>query len=197
MIRYLITDPNYYSNKEKLLEYTLNNVLKKHKVDMVCFRDKISKNFEQLALVFLHVCQKHKIDKILLNSNIDLAIKLGFYGVQIPSNNIKDIKKAKENNLFVIASCHNDKQIEAAIFHGADMITFSPIFEVQKGQKIDQNGNLVTFKKDNPKGIELLKEVANKYPIDTIALGGIITNDHVEKIKKTKAKGFASIRYFL
>ena len=45
---------------------------------------------------------------------------------------------------------------------------------------------------------DTLKEAINLYEeIDIIALGGIVRNEQVEQISKTKAYGFASIRYFI
>ena len=42
------------------------------------------------------------------------------------------------------------------------------------------------------------KEVVDKYTnINIIALGGIINDKQIEQISKTKAYGFASIRYFV
>ena len=95
----------------------------------------------------------------------------------------RDISKAKELALYVVISCHTFEDIEKAINNKADVITYSPIFE--------------TPNKGIPKGIKALKEVVDKYPnINIIALGGIINDEQIEQISKTKAYGIASIRVF-
>ena len=63
------------------------------------------------------------------------------------------------------------------------MVTYSPIF--------------FSPNKGEPKGLEKLKEAVDTFDIDIIALGGIIDEKHIEQIKETNAKGFASIRYFV
>ena len=52
LLHYLITDPKYYSNDKDLFRKNLEKVLKTKKVDMACFRDKESENFEILAQIF-------------------------------------------------------------------------------------------------------------------------------------------------
>ncbi|MCT7561398.1 thiamine phosphate synthase [Aliarcobacter butzleri] len=184
MKKYLITDPNYYTNDEITFKQTLSNAFEKHKVDFACFRDKQSNNFEALAKTFIETCCEKNIENIYLNSNILLAKKLGFNGVHLTSTQFEDIKKAKELNLKIIISCHNIKDIETARKYEADYITYSPIFD--------------TPNKGEAKGIKDLELILNRFKdMKIIALGGIIDENQVSKIEKTKAYGFASIRYFI
>ena len=184
MIKYLISDPKYYTNEEKRFEEILINVLNKQQIDIACFRDKESANFEDLAKIFIKICKEKNIKKILLNGDFSLAYELNATGVHLTSTQFDDISKAKELGLYVIISCHTFEDIEKAIINQADAITYSPIFE--------------TPNKGTPKEIEGLEEVINKYPnINIIALGGIIDETQIEQISKTKAYGIASIRYFV
>ena len=75
MIKYLITDPKYYTNDEKKFEEILINVLNKQQIDIACFRDKESSNFEDIAKIFIKTCKEKYIKKILLKS-IDLIFTL-------------------------------------------------------------------------------------------------------------------------
>ena len=78
----------------------------------------------------------------------------------------------------------NYEDIEKAQNLYVNAITYSPIFE--------------TPNKGAPKGIDKLKEATRIFEdINIIALGGITNQEQVEKIEKTKAYGFASIRYFI
>lgn len=184
MMKYLITDPKYYTNNEKKFEEILINTLDKQTIDIACFRDKESENFQDLAKIFIKICKEKDIKKILLNGDYLLAHKLNASGAHLTSTQFNDISKAKELGLYVIISCHTFEDIEKAINNQADAVTYSPIFE--------------TPNKGIPKGIEALKEVVDKYPnINIIALGGIINETQIEQISKTKAYGIASIRYFV
>ena len=184
MIKYLITDPKYYTNDEKKFEEILINVLDKHQIKITCFRDKESSNFKELAKIFIKICKEKDIKKILLNGDYLLAHKLNATGVHLTSTQFDDILKAKELGLYVIISCHTFEDIQKAIDYKADEVTYSPIFE--------------TPNKGTPKGIEVLKEAIDKYNnINIIALGGIINEKQIEQISKTKAYGIASIRYFV
>ncbi len=184
LISYLITDPKYYSNHETLFEKNLREALSSNSVDIACFRDKESKNFKELASLFINICKEFNIKEILVNSNYELAKELGATGVHLTSQQFNKIKKAKELDLYVIISCHNYKDIQNAQQAHVNAITYSPIFK--------------TPNKDKPKGVEKFKEVVKVYKeLDIIALGGIIDDTQIDQISKTKAFGFASIRYFI
>ena len=184
MIKYLITDPKYYTNDEKKFEEILINVLDKQQIEIACFRDKESSNFKELAKIFIKICKEKNIKEILLNGNYLLAYELNATGVHLTSTQFDEIKKAKDLGLYVIISCHTFEDIQKAIDYKADAVTYSPIFE--------------TPNKGTPKGIEVLKEAIDKYNnINIIALGGIINEKQIEQISKTKAYGIASIRYFV
>jgi thiamine-phosphate pyrophosphorylase len=182
---YFITDPKEFGNTTATLKRSLENSFLKHQIDMICFRDKESKNIEKLAKTTLEISRKKNISKILINSNIELAIKLGFDGVHLTSQQFDKIEFAKQNNLFTIISTHTEDEIISAKEKGCNGITYSPIFFKEN--------------KGEPKGIENLTKIVEKYQDENfyvIALGGIITNNHLKLIKQTNANGFASIRYF-
>jgi thiamine-phosphate pyrophosphorylase len=149
---------------------------------MICFRDKISSNFQDLSKIFIEISKQNNIQYIFINQDIQLAYKLQATGVHLTSTQFDDIQKAKNLNLKVIISCHNEQEILKAIAYKVDFITYSPIFD--------------TPNKSNPKGINNLKNIVKKYDIPIIALGGIITQKHIQQIKNTNCFGFASIRFF-
>lgn len=184
MIQYLITDPKYYSDNQELFRKNLKKILNKNHVDIACFRDKTCTNYEELASLFVEICKENNISKILLNGNYELAKKIGANGVHLTSEQFKDIKAAKDLDLYVIISCHNFSEIEKAQESYVNAVTFSPIFK--------------TPNKGEPKGVKALKQAVNLYEdMDIIALGGITSEKEIEEIKKAKAYGFASIRYFI
>jgi len=184
LIRYLITDPLYYTNDVKKFEEKLSGILKTKKVDIACFRDKNSENFKELAKIFVKTCKEYNIDKILINGNYKLAKKLKATGVHLTSSQFNKIQKAKDLDLYTVISCHNYEDIENAQKQHVNAITYSPIF--------------YSPNKDEAKGMAKLRETIRVYEdLDIIALGGVIDEAHVNQISKTRAYGFASIRYFI
>jgi len=182
-INYLITDPKYYSFNPIKLKKKLIFVKNRKKVDFVCFRDKTSPNFKELAINFLKISKKLKFRKIFINSDINLAYRYKFDGVHLRSDQLDLIKSAKRKKLIVIASTHNLFEIKKAIKNRADFITYSPIF--------------FTPHKGEPKGLNILRKMISKNNIKIIALGGIVNRYQIHKIKLKKSFGFASIRYFV
>lgn len=179
MERYFITDPSYYDSLESFEKY-LKLVYKNHCIDLSCFRDKVNMDTISYRELFFKISQEFNIKKILLNSYIDTR----FFGVHLTSKQYDLIQKAKEKNLFTIASCHNKKDIQIVKKLGGDAITYSPIFSSPN--------------KGKPKGIiELKKAIKLATPMKCFALGGIISEEQIKKIKKTNCSGFASIRYFV
>ncbi len=183
MKSYLITDPAFYGTTPHELRNVLEGVLRVHTPDYVCFRDKSTSDFKALAEVFVATCKAHRISNIIIHSHIDLAKELGADGVHLSTLQLAQIPDAKRLNLHVIASTHNDKEIALAQKLGADAMTYSPIFE--------------TPNKGNPKGLEDLKDKVAKIRTKIIALGGIVTDDHLQAVQNSGAYAFASIRYFI
>ncbi len=192
MLQYLITDQKYYTSNPITFKQTLEKVIsvptqesgnKSDVINIACFRDKVSSNTEELATIFVDTCKKFNIQKILINTNIELALKLNANGVHLTSTQFNEIKKAKQKDLFTIISCHSLDDIYQAEQNGADMVTYSPIFN--------------TPNKGEAKGCNELTKIIKKVDIPVIALGGIISLAQIKEIKQTGAIGFASIRYFI
>lgn len=181
--QYLITDPKYYSNDVKKFKEKLNKALTNNKVVLACFRDKTSKNYQELAEVFIHTCKEHKIKTILLNENYVLAKRLGAHGVHLTSKQFDKIEKAKQLDLFTIISCHNINELQKAQEKFVNAVSYSPIFD--------------TPNKGAIKGIEDLKKVKAMFDMKIIALGGIISEQEVKSLENLGLYAFASIRYFI
>lgn len=180
MIKYAITDPLYYQN----LSYAFCHYPRLKDADFLLLRDKNAKDYFALACEFMKFKQVFKKTKFILQNDIKLAILLNADGLHFSSNNICAIKNAPQNML-KIASTHNDDEIILACESGADFITFSPIFECNKGA---------------PKGIDALKKavkLASDYKVKTLGLGGVNNASKIAHIKSTKCAGFAGISYFV
>lgn len=166
MIAYAITD---------LVNFSIE-------ADMIVYRDKSNIDYDSDAKLFIRQANKLSFSKILLHTDYRLAYDLKTDGIHLKSTQINDIEKAKALGLFVIISTHTFSEAKEAEKLGADMVTFSPIFD--------------TPNKGEPKGLKTLSELVSLLSIPVIALGGIVTQKHIDLCEKNGAKGFASIRYF-
>jgi thiamine-phosphate pyrophosphorylase len=164
-------------------ESYLRSIFKNHRVDYACFRDKRDIDLIPYISSFLKVTKEYNIDKTLINSHLDLAIKYRFYGVHLTSNQFNTISRAKSNSLFTTVSTHSLNDIKI-VKEECDAITFSPIFD--------------TPNKPKPKGVEELKRAVKLiYPKKCFALGGVVTKKDILEVEKSGAYGFASIRHFV
>ena len=180
--RYLITDPKYYGTTPDRLVQRLQEVLKNGQCDFICYRDKSSDNYPLMASFFLGAVEE-LCPVRLLHGDVELAAELHAEGVHLTSTQFDEIEKAKALDLFVVISTHTHEEVQRAAGLGADAVTYSPIF--------------ATPGKGEPKGLEDLKEIVGKIPLNIIALGGITTPAQVKQIEESGAFGFASIRYFI
>lgn len=176
MIAYAITDPSTLHFKR--LKEHLKSIASK--ATMIVYRDKKTMCYEENAKEFLS--QAKGFEKVLLHSDYLLASKLHADGVHLKSTQFEDVEKAKALGLFVIISTHTVNEAKKAQTLGADMITFSPVFDTpNKGLAV---------------GVETLKDVVVSVTIPVIALGGVLTQEQIGSCENVGAKGFASIRYF-
>lgn len=178
MIRYAITDRTNLSFVS--LENDLARIAKQ--ADMILYRDKANPSYAQFAELFVKEARKHSSWKILLHGEIELAKNLKADGVHLTSLQLDMIPKAKEFGLLTVVSCHTQAEARRAEALGADMITYSPIFESPG--------------KGKPLGLGALEELHGIISLPIIALGGILTQMQIDACQEAGASGFASIRFF-
>jgi thiamine-phosphate pyrophosphorylase len=184
LISYLISDPSFYTSKVDTFSTKLESVylINKNNITMACLRDKSFTNFDLLSKIFIKTSHKFHI-KSIIHSSIDIAYSLDAYGVHLSSSNISLTKEAKEKDLYTICSTHNIDEVYKAYELGADVITYSPIF---------------CDKYTKAKTIDGLKEILQEnLPIKILALGGVISQEHIKLLSDIGVDGFASIRYFI
>ena len=176
MTVYAITDPStlhFTTLKDDLSHFATQ-------ANMIVYRDKACKAYAQNAKIFL--AHAKGFDRVLLHTDYLLASELQADGVHLTSKQLDAIPKAKALGLFVIVSTHTRDEALKAESMGADMITFSPVFD--------------TPNKGKPVGIEVLSEIVSCIDIPVLALGGIVTQEQINSCVDVGAEGFGSIRYF-
>lgn len=153
-----------------------------YKVDFALFRDKINNLDKKIEFLTIFMTETKKFNiKSFISSDIKLAIKFNSYGIHLNSQQFSFIDKVKKYGFKTIISCHTREEAKKA-YKKTDFITYSPIFHSPN--------------KGIPKGIDELKYVVENINPNTIALGGIVTEDEIKQIRNSGAIGFASIRYF-
>ena len=182
MKKYLITSRQYYSDTPAVFRKILHETFKKHLPDFALYRDKYNPAYKLQAEHFVETCRQFEGIKPFLHQDAKLAHSLGADGVHLTSKQFDEIKKAKELGLEVCISTHTIDELKMAKELCADYATFSPIFE--------------TPGKGEAKGVEALKEAVESVELKIFALGGIVSDEHIEKLKGINPYGFASIRYF-
>lgn len=183
MKSYLITDPLYYGHDTVTLNDKLESSLNRHTPDLALFRDKETPFYHEFARVFIDVCRRNNVGKVLLHSDGLIAHQYGADGVHLTSHQFFEIAHAKSRGLYVMVSTHTHMQALMAQELGADAVTYSPIFSSPD--------------KGEPKGLEDLKVLVDKISIPIFALGGIVSQEQVNEVEAAGAYGFASIRYFV
>jgi len=176
MLTYAITDPTtlHFDHLADDLDYFST------KASMIVYRDKMTPEYVKNAKLFVENAKN--FERVLLHGEYTLAKECHADGVHLTSTQFDDIVKAKALDLFVIVSTHSKDEAKDAEALGADMVTFSPIFNTpNKGKAV---------------GLEMLKEVVSTVGIPVLALGGILTQEQIDACDAVGAKGFASIRYF-
>jgi len=182
MKKYLITSREFYTDTPAIFRNILHQQFMQHKPDFALYRDKLNPNYTLQASHFIEVCSQFENIKSFIHRDISLAKKLNATGVHLTSTQFSEIEYALSLNLEVIISTHSYDEVLTAQKLGVHYVTYSPIF--------------TSPNKGVPKGVENLKELLLETDINVFALGGIVTEQHLQDISQTNIFGFASIRYF-
>jgi len=183
MKRYQITDPAYYHDLPSFQDYLKKSFYTKTP-DLASFRDKVHPDIVEYAKTFLDIGREAHIPCLLINRSVSLAVSLGFDGVHLTSAQFDEITPAKKKGLIVFISTHSLEEAKRAEAYGADAITLSPVF--------------ASPGKGAPKGTLWLEKIAAELKkVSVYALGGIVSEDEITRLKGCSVEGFASIRYFI
>lgn len=145
------------------LEKQLKNGLK-----LVQFREYLCEQANiRLAEQVIFIGHEHGA-KILLNSDLKLAIKLGAHGVHLPSKSLLELTESPANlpaGFLVAASCHNAFELAHAENLGLDFVVLSPV----KPTKSHENAETLGWGK--------FGQLIQNMTIPVYALGGMSPAD--------------------
>ncbi len=135
---------------------------------------------QAIAKTLLPLIHNHSA-KLLINSDIDLAIDLGADGIHLPDR--FDIRAARrriaDQPLLLGASVHTLARAQDAADTGADFVVLSPIFSPLS-------------KPYPPVGLALLSQICRSVSIPIFALGGI-TPENCQQCLAAGAHGVAAV----
>jgi thiamine-phosphate pyrophosphorylase len=168
----------YTANNKNYLD-TLTNVLTR-KPQAVIFREKDLEHDEFLcqAKQSLDLCREQNIP-FFINSNLDIARKLGVDSVQVPFELLTQAT-AKEFKT-VAVSVHSTSEAVQAEKLAASLLIAGHIFPTLSKPDLP------------PRGLDFLREVCNAVNIPVYAIGGI-TSENAELCIKAGATGICAIR---
>ena len=144
----------------------------------IIYRNYGGNNYYQNAIKINRYCKKKNFNLFVSNDK-QLAIRLGSYGLYLPSFNNRDY--FAQSNIKVIGSAHNEMEIRDKINQGCEEIFISPIFNTKS--RIEKKG----------RGLAFYRSLMHKYSkqIKIHPLGGI-NQKNLSKIISSGSKGFSS-----
>lgn len=183
---YLITDRHQVHPDHTL--YSAIDAALRGGVKAVQLREKDLTYTELLPLAqsLRHLTEQYGA-KLFINERIDIATAVDADGVHLTETSIS-VNEARQqlgHNKLIAASTHSLDGALRAEEHGADFITFSPIFFTPSKAAYGQ-----------PQGLEKLREVCKQTTIPVFALGGI-TPQRVCQTRQAGAAGVALISAIL
>lgn len=121
--------------------------------------------------------------KLFINDRIDIALAVDADGVHLTETSVSVLEARQQlgDNKLIAASTHSLESALQAEAHGADFITFSPIFFTPSKAQYGA-----------PQGIDALNQVCHNTSLPIFALGGI-TPERVPTVLTAGATGVALI----
>jgi len=164
------------------LDQYSNLIFKNNIINLgVIYRNYESKNRQIELLKIADACKKKRY-KLYVSNDIKLALKVKADGIYIPSfNKTKGFNNLGKNNLKILGSAHNQKEIKEKIRQNCYAIFLAPTFQVKK--------------KDSFVGIYKFNTFTRTNKIKFLALGGI-NKGNFSKLKLLNICGFGGIDMF-
>ena len=160
---------NFYERIDEISKYNLDYLILREK-------DLNDEELENMANRIKSIFEESQI-KLIINGNINVAIKTNAYGVQLT---FKDFCGGVGNGFSGIkgVSVHSLKEALISEKKGADYLLYGHIFETDCKKELA------------PRGVEKLKEMCESVKIPVYAIGGI-NEKNFHQILEVGASGMA------
>ena len=152
-------------------------IVAKTSPDMIILREKdlSEQEYEELAIAVKAVCDDSGMT-FVINSFINVALKLSIMNVQLPFNVFKENLTIVDSFKSVGVSVHNLKEASDAEKSGADYLIFGNIFETSCKPGV------------SAKGLESLQTICSSVKIPVYGIGGI-DEMNADSVLKAGASG--------
>jgi 8-oxo-dGTP diphosphatase len=118
---------------------------------------------EDLLQQVLSLANTHDA-KVLLNGDVELAVRCGVHGVHLPMKALMALHE-KPAGLLCGASCHNADELAHAAKLGLDFVVLSPVLPTRSHPGVETLG------------WHAFKDLVSDYPLPVYALGGMHPQD--------------------
>lgn len=180
LLLYAVTD-RAWTGKQTLLEQ-IESALKGG-VTLVQLREK-QLDFDEFvaeAVKVRELCKKYNVP-LIINDNIDVALKSGADGVHVGQEDmsVADIRKLVGDDMIIGATAKTVEQAQTAEAEGADYIGVGAVFP----SPTKTNAIRIT--------VEKLKEICSSVSIPAVAIGGI-SKSNMHEVTGGGMKGVALV----
>ena len=176
---YLIT-PDLQSYDDGFVTMTQEFI--KNGLRFIQFRSKLSTftEHEQVVRRLVQICEKYSC-RLIYNGSVEQVTRLGAHGLHLSSTCLMQLQdRPLPQDQWVVASCHDQLEIEHAAKIGVDFCVLSPVHKSS------------SHSVDNGMGWHKFNILATKANIPVYALGGIQPGEIVEA-RSNGAHGVAMI----
>lgn len=137
--------------------------------------------FLKEAMEIKELCKKYNVP-LIINDNVDVAIKCGADGVHVGQEDMEASKVREKvgRDMIIGVSAHNVEEARRAVSNGADYLGVGAVFSTSTKDDVD-----VLSK-------ETLKEICLAVKIPVVAIGGI-NQDNILELKGTGVDGVAVV----
>ncbi|WP_245799158.1 thiamine phosphate synthase [Virgibacillus siamensis] len=147
-------------------------------VDFFHLREKRWTNQEMVTTIHLFISKGIPLEKIIINSRIEVAQSMHTHGVQLTHTADVEMVRKAHGSLYIGCSVHSLGRAVYADEHGADFLLYGHIFETQSKPGL------------KPRGLSSLKNIAQNTKTPVIAIGGI-TPENTPVVVENGATGVA------
>ena len=172
----------FFPNIFVFLDQYDSQIFKNNNINFgVIYRNYNTKKRENELVKIARACNARR-NQLFVANDIRLAIKVKAEGIYIPSfNKTKGFANLEKNNIKILGSAHNQKEIKKKISQNCTGIFLSPIFYIEKSNRF--------------LGVHKFNYLSCSNNTNIFALGGISENN-IHKLKLLNIKGFGGIRMF-
>lgn len=180
MLLYAVTDRTWVG---EMSLYEQVEAALKNGVTCIQLREKelVAEDFLTEAIELAKMCKQYRVP-LIINDNVDIAIKCGAEGIHVGQKDMKalDVHKRVGNDMIVGVSVHTVEEALEAVANGADYLGLGSVFSTSTKLDVDLMSP------------ETLQDICHSVDVPVVAIGGI-TKDNMMQLSGTGVDGVAVV----